>query len=356
MREEGTPEMPKKANQKRRIIEVLRFLSRESDEEHPVTIDRIRTHLESAGFSCDRKTVMDDLTALIDAGEDVIVNRGRGGGCFLGARRFETAEIKLLIDAVQSSRFIPLDKSRRLISKLTAETSVYEERRLGREVYVSGRVPRENRELLRTIDALHAAISGDKCVSFLYYEWMADHTRRPRRDGKRYFVSPCLLSRDSDYYYLFGYDRDTASLRHFRVDKIGSIREEDSPREGRSEWEKIVADPGKYESMLFGMYHGDEATVLLSVDKDLAGVVIDRFGENCPFLSDGEGADTFRIAAHVEVSPVFLSWAVGFGDRIRILSPDWVRDEANRLASAWLSVNDPEKNDEKGEDGNETAL
>ena len=354
--------MPKKANQKRRILEVLRFLSRESDEEHPVTVDRIRAHLESAGFSCDRKTVMDDLAALIDDGEDVIINRGRGGGCFLGGRRFETAELKLLIDAVQSSRFIPLDKSRRLISKLTGETSVYEERRLKREVYVSGRVPKENRELLRTVDALHAAISGDRCVSFLYYEWMPDHTRRPRRDGKRYFVSPCLLSRDSDYYYLLAYDRDAADLRHFRVDKIGSVREEDAPREGRDAWEKIIADPGKYESTLFGMYHGKEATVLLSVQKDLAGVVIDRFGENCPFLSDGEGADTFRVSVRVEVSPVFLSWAVGFGDRIRVLSPEWVRDEANRLAADWLSANGPAKekdpgtDGEKGDDGNETAL
>ena len=334
--------MPKKANQKRRILEVLAFLRRESDEEHPVTVDRILAYLAASGFSCDRKTVMDDLVTLSDAGEDVIVNRGRGGGCFLGERTFETAELKLLIDAVQSSRFIPLDKSRRLISKLTREASTYEERRLKRELYVSGRVPSENRELLRTVDAIHSAISNDRCVSFLYYEWKADHTRRPRRDGKRYFVSPCLLSRDSDYYYLLAYDRDAASLRHFRVDKIGSIREENAVREGRDEWEKIVADPGKYETMLFGMYSGKEETVVLSVQKDLAGVVIDRFGEGCPFLSDGEDADTFRVSARVVVSPVFLSWAVGFGGKIRILSPDWVREQANGLASEWLAANAPD--------------
>ena len=333
--------MPKKANQKSRILEVLRYLRRESDEEHPVTVERILRHLSDVGFSCDRKTVMDDLSVLSDAGEDVIVNRGRGGGCFLGERAFETAELKLLIDAVQSSRFIPLDSSRRLISKLTRDASVYEERRLRREVYLSGRVPKENRELMRTVDALHTAISDDNCVSFVYYEWTSDHTRRPRRDGKRYFVSPCLLSRDSDYYYLLAYDRDAAGLRHFRVDKIGGIRQENEPREGRDEWEKIVADPGKYESMLFGMYSGKEETVVLSVKKELAGVVIDRFGEGCPFLSDGEGADTFRVSARVVVSPVFLSWAVGFGDRIRILSPDWVRGVACDLAASFLAANDP---------------
>ena len=214
---------------------------------------------------------------------------------------------------------------------------------------MTGRVPSENRELLRTVDALHAAISGDRCVSFLYYEWMPDHTRRARRDGKRYFVSPCLLSRDNDYYYLLAYDREAADLRHFRVDKIGSIREEDAPREGRDVWEKIVADPGKYESMLFGMHSGTETTVVLSVKKDLAGIVIDRFGEGCPFLSDGEGADTFRVSARVVVSPVFLSWAVGFGDRIRILSPAWVRDLAAGLAADFLKANDPGRIREKGE-------
>ncbi|MBP5610206.1 MAG: WYL domain-containing protein [Clostridia bacterium] len=341
--------MPKKANQKNRILEVLRFLFRESDEEHPVTVERILRHLDGAGFSCDRKTVMDDLAVLAEDGWDVIVNRGRGGGCFLGERTFETAELKLLIDAVQSPRFIPLDRSRRLIAKLTRDASVYEEQRLKRELYVSGRVPSENRELMRTVDALHTAISSDKCVSFVYYEWMADHTRRPRRDGKRYFVSPCLLSRDSDYYYLLAYDRDAAGLRHFRVDKIGGIRQEDQTREGRDEWEKIVADPGKYEAMLFGMYSGKEETVVLSVTKDLAGVVIDRFGTGCPFLSDGEGADTFRVSARVVVSPVFLSWAVGFGDRIRILSPDWVRDLACDLAGDFLSANAPDRLEKKGD-------
>ena len=341
--------MPKKANQKNRIFEVLRYLRRESDEEHPVTVERILRHLDGAGFACDRKTVMDDLAVLSEDGWDVIVNRGRGGGCFLGERTFETAELKLLIDAVQSSRFIPLDRSRRLIAKLTRDASVYEERRLKRELYVSGRVPNENHELMRTVDALHTAISSDKCVSFVYYEWMADHTRRPRRDGKRYFVSPCLMSRDSDYYYLLAYDRDAAGLRHFRVDKIGGIRQEDQAREGGDEWEKIVADPGKYEAMLFGMYSGTEETVVLSVKKDLAGVVIDRFGSGCPFLSDGEGADTFRVSARVVVSPVFLSWVVGFGDRIRILSPDWVRDLACELAGSFLTANDPKRLCEKGE-------
>ena len=342
--------MPKKANQKGRILEVLRFLWRESDEEHPVTVDAILRHLSNAGFPCDRKTVMDDLTVLSDDGFDVIVNRGRGGGCFIGDRSYETAELKLLIDAVQSSRFIPLEAGRRLISKLTRDASLYEERRLKRELYVSGRVPTENRELMRTVDALHAAISDDRCVSFVYYEWMADHTRRPRRDGKRYFVSPCLLSRDNDYYYLLAYDRDATALRHFRVDKIGGIRQENAAREGRDEWEKIVADPGKYESMLFGMYSGREETVMLSVKKDLAGVVIDRFGADCPFLSDGEGADTFRVSARVVVSPVFLSWVVGFGDRIRILSPDWVRDSACELAGSFLSANQPGDNRAEGGD------
>ena len=149
--------MPKTAGQKTRIIEVYRYLLRESDENHPVTVSDIQRHLSALGCKTDRKTVMDDLSALSDSGFDLIVNRGRGGGCFLASRTFEEAELRLLVDAVQFSRFIPVEKSRQIITKLLSAASVYEEKRLDREVYVSGRVRSSNRDLLRTVDAIHSA-------------------------------------------------------------------------------------------------------------------------------------------------------------------------------------------------------
>ncbi len=328
--------MPKSANQKTRILFLYRYLMRESDEEHPLTVAEIERHLEAIGMPANRKTVMDDLHALADAGVDLLSNRGKGGGYFIGAREFESAELKLLIDAVQSSRFISESRSCALIQKLLAQTSRHGEKHLGRSVYVSGRVKSENAELLYTVDVIHAAILGDSRISFLYYDWTPEHRLEARHGGKRYEVSPCILSWDNEFYYLLAYDGESASLRHYRVDKMRKIRREKSERQGGELWERICQSPAAYENELFGKFGGEETAVLLSVDRSLAGVIVDRFGEELPFLSDGDDADTFRVSVKVRVSPVFLSWVMQFGSRVRVLAPDSVRDELRELAQKIL--------------------
>ena len=328
--------MPKNASQKTRILELYRILLRESDEEHPLTVADLGRRLEKLGMPANRKTVMDDLHALSDAGVDLISSRGKGGGCFIGARTFESAELKLLLDAVQSSRFISEKRSNALIQKLLAQTSRYEEKHLGRTVYVSGRVKSENAELLHTVDVIHAAILGDSPISFLYYDWTHRHKLEPRHGGKRYEVSPCLLSWDNEFYYLLAYDAESASLRHYRVDKMRRIRREEGERQGRELWEPICSHPAAYENELFGKFSGEETAVLLSVDQSLAGVIVDRFGEDLPFLSDGDGADTFRVSVKVCISPVFLSWVMQFGARMQVLAPESVRREMRELARKIL--------------------
>lgn len=329
--------MPKNANQKTRILELYRLLLRESDEEHPLTVAEIGGHLESVGMPANRKTVMDDLHALADAGVDLIANRGKGGGYFIGARTFESAELKLLLDAVQSSRFISEPRSNALIKKLLGQTSRYEEKHLGRTVYVSGRVKSENTELLHTVDVIHAAILSDRRISFLYYDWTHEHKLAPRHGGKRYEVSPCMLSWDNEFYYLLAYDSESESLRHYRVDKMRRIKREASERRGRELWEPICKNPTAYENELFGKFGGEEASVLLSVDRSLSGVIVDRFGEDVPFLSDGADAETFRVSVKVRVSPVFLSWVMQFGARMRVLAPESVRHEMCALAKKILA-------------------
>ena len=324
--------MPKCANQKTRILELYRILLRESDEDYPLTVAELLEHLSAIGMTANRKTVMDDLHALSDAGVDLLSGRGKGGGYFIGAREFEAAELKLLLDAVQSSRFISEKRSRALIEKLLRQTSRHEEKLLGRSVYVSGRVKSENAELLHTVDVIHAAISANNRISFLYYDWTKEHELLPRHDGKRYFVSPCMLSWDNEFYYLLAYDSESDSLRHYRVDKMRRIKREEDARQGEALWGPISKNPGEYENELFGKFGGEEMNVLLSVDKELAGVVVDRFGEDVPFLSDGADADTFRVSVKVRVSPVFLSWVMQFAGRMRILSPESVRQKLCELA------------------------
>ena len=328
--------MPKNANQKTRILELYRILLRDSDEEHLLTIAELESRLDALGMPANRKTIMDDLHALADAGVDLIFSRGKSGGCFVASREFEVAELKLLLDAVQSSRFISESKSNALIEKLLRQTSRYEERHLKRSVYVSGRVKSENVELLHTVDVIHSAILGNSKISFLYYDWTAEHKLSPRHDGKRYLVSPCMLSWDNEFYYLLAYDDESESLRHYRVDKMRKIRCEQSERLGGELWEPICKNPTAYENELFGKFGGEETTVLLSVDASLAGVVVDRFGEDLPFLSDGANVETFRVSVKVRVSPVFLSWVMQFGARMRILAPQSVRQQLCELAQKIL--------------------
>lgn len=327
--------MPKTANQKTRILELYRILLRESDEEHPLTVAELLARLDALGMRANRKTVMDDLHALESAGVDLLSQRGNGGGYFIGARDFELAELKMLVDAVQSSRFISHKKSESLISRLLSRTSRYEEQNLKRTVYVSGRVKSENVEVFRTVDTIHSAIRASHRITFRYYDWDAERRLVARHGGQLYEVTPYLLSWDSEYYYLLAYDARVGELRHYRVDKMRSIRELGLPREGEALAAPVLADPASYENELFGKFRGEECDVLLRVDSSLAGVIVDRFGA-VSFISDGKGASTFRVLVRVSVSPVFLSWVMQFGARMTVLSPEPVREQMCELAETAL--------------------
>lgn len=328
----GRHAMSKIANQKTRILFLYQILLHESDEEHILTVGDMQDRLEANGYSANRKTVMDDLHALEAFGVDLISWRGKGGGYFIGEREFESAELKLLIDAVQSSRFISQTRSTRLIRKILGQASVYEGQKLNRQVYVAHRVKSENAELLNTVDAIHSAISENRQISFVYFDWNIRQERILRHGGSRYLVSPCMLSWDNEYYYLLAYDGAADCLKHYRVDKMQKTKVEKAMREGAHLWGPLISDPGQYENQLFGMFGGEETTVLLSVDASLAGVMIDRFGEDVRFLSDGEGAPTFRVSVRVRISRVFLSWILQFGSKVKILSPTSVRDALVALA------------------------
>lgn len=334
--------MPKTANQKTRILELYRILLRESDEEHPLTLEQLLSKLDLVGMTANRKTVMDDLRALLDAGVDVISKRGNGGGYFIGSRDFELAELKMLVDAVQFSRFISRKKSESLISRLLLRASRYEEQHLRRTVYVSGRVKSENLEIIRSVDVIHSAIRAEHRISFQYCDWDIKKRFLPRHGGKIYEVSPYLLSWDNEYYYLLAFDGAACELRHYRVDKMRSLRELPLAREGERLAAPVLADPAAYDNALFGQYGGKTEDVLLRVDGTLAGVVIDRFGSDVRFISDGEQASTFRVLVRVQISPGFLSWVMQFGERMCILSPREVRGQLCALARASLSVNGSE--------------
>ncbi len=324
--------MPKTAEQKTRLLKLLEILQRETDDTHALTEAQLRARLASFGIEAERKTVLSDLHALEDYGIDVVNRRGRNGGFFIASRDFELAELKLLVDAVQSCKFISEKKSRILISKLCALTSRHEAGKLTRQVHVSGRVKQENATLLYTVDTIHNAIA-EKCkITFCYNEWTINKTLKPRHNGELYTVSPYMLMWEEGYYYLVGYDEAAGIPKHFRVDKITDAGLLAENRLGQEFFDKI--DPAVYAGETFGMYGGEETMVTLLCDKSLIGNILDRFGNKVTIQA---ADDThFRVNVHVRVSPVFLGWVLSYGSRMHIVSPAEVTEKAKSLAREVL--------------------
>ena len=311
--------MAKPGNQKLKLLYLLRYLELSSDEEHPVRVADMLTELGRHGISAERKSIYSDIEALRTFGLDIVQS---GGGYWLASRRFELPELKLLVDSVQASRFITRRKSSELISKLESFASTGQARQLQRQVYVLNRVKTMNESIYYNVDGIHAAIAGDKQISFRYFDYACDRAKVYRRGGEAYVVSPYALSWAEDNYYLLAYDGVNRDLRHYRVDKMDRLHVLKQPREGAELFRK--EDIGRYTSRVFGMYRGEERKLRLRFRRHLAGAVMDRFGQELTLVPEGE--DCFTCTVTVSVSPQFYGWLFGLGEDVQILAPESVRE------------------------------
>lgn len=312
--------MPRSANQKLKLLCLCRILWERTDEEHPMTVPELIQALEEWDIKAERKSIYDDMEALRFFGLDVQNRKGKDPGWFLGERTFQLAELKLLVDAVQSSRFISQRKSSDLIGKLESQASHYQARQLQRQVYVDRRAKTMNESVYYTIDKLHSAIANHRSVSFKYFEYNVKKERVFRREGKRYDVSPAGLIWDNENYYLAGYDHRSKEMRHYRVDKMAELAVTCLPLEGISG----DFDIASYAKKHFGMFSGREGQVTLRCRNSLVGVVLDRFGREVILVPDGE--EYFTVTIQAVVSPQFLGWVFGLGDGVTIKGPEWARE------------------------------
>ena len=315
--------MPKSANQKRKLLVLYRFLLARTDDDHPVTVQEMQDELTRWDIPAERKSIYNDMEELRQLGVDVQSRKGKHAGWFIGQREFELAELKLLVDAVQSSRFLTLRKSDSLIRKLEGLASVYQAQKLQRQVYVDRRVKTMNESIFYNVDKLHTAIAAGRAVAFRYFEYNAKKEKVYRREGRRYYVSPCGLIWDNENYYMAAWDEENGEVRHYRVDKMTDITITGMPRHVPKNW-----DPEGYARRHFGMFSGRQGQVRLRCTSALAGVVLDRFGQDVMLVPDGE--DYFTVTLDVVVSPPFWGWVFGLGDGVEVLSPDWAVDEFRR--------------------------
>lgn len=315
--------MPRSSFQKLKIVYIMDYLLKNSDEQHPVTVAALIEELESRGISAERKSIYDDIECLRDYGLDIVKSSGgRNSGYYVAERSFELPELKLLVDSVQCSKFITQKKTLSLIKKIGSLASVHDAQQLKRQVYVKNRIKTMNESIYYNVDEIHRGIGENKKIRFHYFEYGVDKKKRFRRNGEWYVISPYSLGWDDENYYLVGYDSEAKKIKHFRVDKMADIQTVEEPRDGRESYEAL--DMGIYSRKTFGMFTGDETAVKLRFSKDLVGVVLDRLGRDVMLIPDGD--EHFTVTTDIVISPQFFAWIFGFAGRAEILSPSHVID------------------------------
>jgi len=322
--------MKLKSEKKPRIIYLFQYLLKESDENNPVSTRDITEHLETFGMSVHRETIADDIAMLQKSGLDVIKIKSSPNKYFIGTREFEFPELKLLVDAVQSSKFITAKKSEILIDKISNLTNSKKADLLKQGKYFSQDNKPVNEQIYYNIDIIHDAIQSNKKIHFKYFEYTNEKVKQHKHKGYIYEFSPYTLFWSDDHYYIIGYSKKHWNIICFRVDRMDKIVLMDKKRAPVDE----NYDPEYYTSQVFNMYSGSKTTVELQCENSLMDVIIDRFGEEVEtsIIDD----DHFMVTTDVSTSPTFLSWVFQFDGRIKIISPSSVIKQMSDMASKYI--------------------
>ncbi|MGD9678325.1 MAG: helix-turn-helix transcriptional regulator [Vulcanibacillus sp.] len=311
--------MLKSSNQKLKLLYLLKILMEKTDTDHTLTVPEMIIELKKYNINAERKSIYDDLESLKTFGIDILCRKSKTYDYYIASRSFELAELKLLADAVASSKFITEKKSRELIKKIGSLTSNYEAKQLVRQIYVAGRAKTINEKIYYNVDLINQAIGRNKQISFKYFEYTIDKKKRYRNDGNNYIASPYALTWDDENYYMVSYYEKYNGITHFRIDKMEDIEITDQ--------QCHIADINivEYTKKIFSMYGGEEETVKIQFDNSLLGVVIDRLGKSTIIHKIDE--NSFAAIITVELSPPFWGWIFQFVNKVKIISPENVKYE-----------------------------
>ncbi len=274
-------------------------------------------------MKADRRTIYNEIANLQNFGLDIIQKKGTNPGYYIGSRQFELAELKLLVDVVQSSKCITEKKSKELIGKLEGLCSISEAKQLSKQVTISNRPKTSNETIYYNVDRIHSAIYQDRQISFQYAEWTTGKKLQLKKGGARYLVSPLSLIWDDENYYLVALDEKDGNEKHYRVDKMKSLMIQDEKRNGVKEAGDF--NLAAFAKKTFGMFGGEDHEVTLRCKNHLAGVVLDRFGPD--IWMRPEGKEDFVARVNVTVSSQFFGWITGIGGQMEILAPENVREQ-----------------------------
>jgi len=318
------------SNSKRKTLYIMRILLDYTNQDYPMTSTQIIDELKKFGISAERKSVYEVIDNLSFFGLDIKQSKVKPKGFYVASREFDIPELKLLVDAVQSSKFITEKKSIELISKIKTLTDNHSAAALQREVYIANRVKSSNEKIYYNIDKIHQAIAEHRKISFQYCEYSLKKRLVTRKDGKEYVYSPYALIWEDEYYYLVVYDDRHDSYVHFRTDKMKNIT---IMNEG-AVYPDSPLDIGSYAKHVFSMFGGDIVPVTIEAVHSLVGVFIDKFGKDIVII---QNENTFHTTINVVVSSAFLSWLYQFGKDVQVINPpDVVEKIRNQITELNL--------------------
>ncbi len=326
--------MSRGTNQKFKFTYLMKIMLEKTDDEHSLTMPQIMEELEKYDVTAERKSIYTDFQDMTEKfGVEIIKEQiGRETYYHVGAREFELAEVKLLIDAIQSSKFITQTKSRELITKIKSFVSEHQAKQLQRQVYINDRVKTMNESVYYNVDDIHTAINQNKKIRFKYFKWDINTKLVPRHNGDWFIVSPWALTWDDENYYMVAFDDLDSKIKHYRVDKMMHISIEEEKRSGRDVFRNF--DMAEYSKATFGMYQGQKAKVKIQFANYMCGVFIDRFGKDISFRPiDDEHSE---LHVDVNVSPQFFGWIFSLGKDVKVTGPSEVVERMKVLAREFL--------------------
>ena len=326
--------MSRGTNQKFKFTYLMKIMQEKTDDEHSLTMPQIMEELEKYDVTAERKSIYTDFQDMTEKfGVEIIKEQiGRETYYHVGAREFELAEVKLLIDAIQSSKFITQTKSRELITKIKSFVSEHQAKQLQRQVYINDRVKTMNESVYYNVDDIHTAINENKKIRFKYYKWDINKKLVPRHNGDWFVVSPWALTWDDENYYMVAFDNLDHKIKHYRVDKMMRISIEEEQRDGKEAFKNF--DMAEYSKATFGMYHGQKTKVKIRFANYMCGVFIDRFGKDISFRPIDDEYSELHV--DVNVSPQFFGWIFSLGKDVKVVGPEEVVEELRTKTEEFL--------------------
>lgn len=324
--------MAKRENQKLKLYYLIKILQEKTDEDHGLTMPQIIEQLAAYDVSADRKSIYDDMEAMRTLGLEV--NGEKEGKYFyykLNTKKFELAELKLLVDSIQASKFITEKKSKELIEKLTSFASQYERTQLNRQLAVQGRIKTMNESIYYNVDEIHRAIAGNCQIRFDYMRWNLQKKLEKSKD-KVYQVSPWALTFSDENYYLIAFDAEDDTIKHYRVDKMRHISHTEERRLGKEHFKAF--DMAAYTKRNFGMYAGEETKVTIAFPNEKVGILLDRFGTDIPIRASKKNGYS-ETMVDVAVSNQFFGWIFALGNEFSIVAPANVRKQFEEKLLGW---------------------